>query len=111
MSFRGPPLPFVTMQKLIAALLLLTVATLTTGCGKVAVPAVMPVSKVTRANYDQVRMGMTRSQVETILGQPTSVDTKDFVVYKKTIYRYEDGAKFIQVTFKNDELDGKDGNL
>ena len=89
----------------------LAVAALSTGCNKVAVPAAMPLSKVTRANYDQVRPGMTKSQTETILGQPTSVDTKDFVVYKKTTYRYEDGAKFIQVTFKNDELDTKDSNL
>lgn len=90
---------------------LLAAATLSTGCNKVAVPSALPLSKVTRANYDQIRMGMTKSQTETILGQPTSVDSKDFVVYKKTTYRYEDGAKFIQVTFKNDELDGKDSNL
>ena len=89
----------------------LAVTTLTTGCGKVAVPSALPISKVTRANFDQVRTGMTKAQVETILGQPTSVDTKDLVIYKRTVYRYEDGAKFIQITFKNDELDGKDSNL
>ena len=90
---------------------LLAAAALATGCNKVAVPAVLPISKVTRANFDQVRAGMSKSQVETILGQPTSIDTKDVVIYKRTIYRYEDGAKFIQITFKNDELDGKDSNL
>ena len=89
----------------------LAVATLTAGCDKVAVPAALPVSKVTRANFDQVRVGMSKAQVETILGQPTSIDTKDIVIYKRTVYRYEDGAKFIQITFKNDEMDGKDGNL
>lgn len=89
----------------------LAVATLTAGCGKVAVPAALSVSKVTRANFDQVRVGMSKAQVETILGQPTSIDTKDIVIYKRTVYRYEDGAKFIQITFKNDEMDGKDGNL
>ena len=90
----------------------LAVAALTaSACNKVPVPAVLPVSKVSRANYDQVRPGMSKTQVEAILGQPTSVDTKDLVIYKRTVYRYEDGGKFIQVTFKNDELDGKDTNL
>ena len=91
----------------------LAVATLTTtaACNKIPVPAALPVSKVSRANFDQVRPGMSKAQVETILGQPTSVDTKDLVIYKRTVYRYEDGGKFIQITFKNDELDGKDTNL
>lgn len=29
------------------------------------------------------------------------------VIFKKTTYRYEDGEKFIVLTFKNDELDSK----
>ena len=54
---------------------------------------------------------MSKAQVETILGPPTTVDTKDIVIFKKTTYRYEDGAKFAMVTFKNDEVDSKDTNL
>ena len=68
-------------------------------------------SKLTSANYDQISMGMSKSQVETILGKPTSVETKDMLIFKKTTYRYEDGAKFAMITFKNDEVDGKDTNL
>jgi outer membrane protein assembly factor BamE (lipoprotein component of BamABCDE complex) len=68
-------------------------------------------SKLTAANYDQVTMGMSKTQVETILGQPTTSETKDMLIFKKTTYRYEDGAKFAMITFKNDEVDGKDGNL
>ena len=68
-------------------------------------------SKLTSANYDQISMGMSKSQVETILGKPTSVETKDMLIFKKTTYRYEDGKKFAMVTFKNDEVDGKDTNL
>ena len=75
-----------------------------------AVP-VVSLSKVTLANYNQIRLGMSKSQVETILGQPTTAETKDVVIFKKTTYRYEDGTKFILLTFKNDELDSKDGNL
>lgn len=68
-------------------------------------------SKLTTANYDQIKEGMSKTQVETILGQPTTVDTKDMLIFKKTTYRYEDGAKFAMITFKNDEVDGKDTNL
>ena len=68
-------------------------------------------SKLTPANYDQVSMGMSKSQVETILGKPTTAEIKDMIIFKKTTYRYEDGKKFAMITFKNDEVDSKDGNL
>jgi outer membrane protein assembly factor BamE (lipoprotein component of BamABCDE complex) len=68
-------------------------------------------SKLTQANYDQITTGMSKSQVETILGQPTTAETKDMLIFKKTTYRYEDGKKFAMITFKNDEVDSKDGNL
>jgi outer membrane protein assembly factor BamE (lipoprotein component of BamABCDE complex) len=68
-------------------------------------------SKLTAANYDQISIGMSKAQVETILGPPTSSETKDMVIFKKTTYRYEDGKKFAMITFKNDEVDSKDSNL
>ena len=68
-------------------------------------------SKLTTANYDQVSLGMSKAQVETILGPPTTAETKDMIIFKKTTYRYEDGKKFAIVTFKNDEVDSKDTNL
>src|SRR6476469_4337717 len=68
-------------------------------------------SKLTSANYDQVTLGMSKAQVETILGKPTSAETKDMLIFKKTTYRYEDGKKFALFTFKNDELESKEGNL
>ncbi len=68
-------------------------------------------SKLTSANYDQISLGMSKAQVETILGSPTTAETKDMVIFKKTTYRYEDGAKFAMITFKNDEVDSKDTNL
>ena len=68
-------------------------------------------SKLTSANYDQISMGMSKAQVETILGKPTSAETKDMLVFKKTTYRFEEGAKFAMITFKNDEVDSKDTNL
>ena len=68
-------------------------------------------SKLTSANYDQITLGMSKAQVETILGPPTSIDSKDVLIYKKTTFRYEDGKRFAMITFKNDEVDSKDTNL
>jgi SmpA/OmlA family protein len=68
-------------------------------------------SKLTRSNYDQITAGMSKAQVERILGPPTTVETKDMMIFKKTTYRYEDGKKFAMFTFKNDELDSKEGNI
>jgi len=39
------------------------------------------------------------------------METKDMLIFKKTIWRYEDGQKFAQITFKSDEVGGKDTNL
>jgi outer membrane protein assembly factor BamE (lipoprotein component of BamABCDE complex) len=101
------------MQKTLT-LLILAVALASAGgpiaCRKNAAPSAL-VSKLNKTTYDQIRPGMTKSQVETLLGAPTTVETKDFVVYKKTIYRYQEGSTFVNLSFKNDELDTKDTNL
>jgi outer membrane protein assembly factor BamE (lipoprotein component of BamABCDE complex) len=68
-------------------------------------------SKLTLDNYNQITTGTSKAQVEKILGPPTSMETKDMLIFKKTIWRYEDGQKFAQITFKNDEVDSKDSNL
>ena len=33
------------------------------------------------------------------------------VLFEKTTWRYEEGKKFVILTFKNDQLDSKDSNL
>ena len=68
-------------------------------------------SKLTLDNYNQITTGMSKAQVEKILGPPTSMETKEMLIFKKTTWRYEDGQKFAQITFKNDEVDSKDTNL
>jgi len=68
-------------------------------------------SKLTIGNYDQITTAMTKAQVERIMGPPTRIDNKDMIIFKRTTYRYEEGAKFALFTFKNDELEGKQGNL
>ncbi|HEU5235616.1 MAG TPA: outer membrane protein assembly factor BamE [Pyrinomonadaceae bacterium] len=71
----------------------------------------LAISKLTPANYAKITTGMTKAQVGRIMGSPTTMETKDMIVFKKTTYRYEEGSKFAVFTFKNDELDSKDGNL
>src|SRR5205823_12678501 len=68
-------------------------------------------SKLTLDNYNQITTGMSKAQVEKILGPPTSMETKDMLIFKKTTWRYEDGKKFVQITFKNAEVDSKDTKL
>jgi hypothetical protein len=68
-------------------------------------------SKLTLSNYNQITTGMSKGQVQQILGPPTTMSAKNMVLFEKTTYRYEDGKKFAIITFKNDELDSKDSNL
>jgi hypothetical protein len=91
----------------LVALLCASVVALTTGCNRNAFTG----SKLTVNNYDQVAAGMSKAQVERIMGPPTTSETKDMLIFKKTTYRYEEGPKFALFTFKNDELDTKEGNL
>jgi outer membrane protein assembly factor BamE (lipoprotein component of BamABCDE complex) len=96
------------MKKIqLLAFVLSALLVFTSGCNR----NVLTGSKLTLANYDLVSNGMTKAQVERIMGPPTSTETKDMLVFKRTTYRYEEGTKFAMFTFKNDELDSKDGNL
>ena len=70
-----------------------------------------PISKVYRANFDQIHEKASKQEVQTILGPPTSTSTEDKIIYKRTTWRYTEGNKYINLTFKNDELDSKDTNL
>ena len=67
--------------------------------------------RITKANVDEVSEGMSKKQVESILGPPTSIDSKDFVVMKKTTYVYRQGKDTVTVVFKDDKLQSKDSTL
>lgn len=86
---------------------LLLVAVVLLGCGRNALTG----SKLTLDNYNKITTGMSKEQVQQILGPATSVETKDMLIFKKTTWRYEDGKNFAMISFKNDEVDGKDSNL
>jgi outer membrane protein assembly factor BamE (lipoprotein component of BamABCDE complex) len=81
------------------------------GCDSSNPGAAVSGSKITRANFNQIHDGASKEQVRGILGEPTTAEVSDKIIYKRTTWRYTDKDKYINITFKNDELDSKDTNL
>ncbi len=67
--------------------------------------------RFTKANVDQVTEGMSRKQVESILGPPTSLANEDLVIMKKTTYVYRQGKDMVTIVFKDDKVQSKDSTL
>lgn len=67
--------------------------------------------RITKANVDQVTDGMSKKQVESILGPPTSVNTQDLVIAKKTTYIYRQSKDTVTIVFKDDKVQSKDSTL
>jgi len=90
------------LQK-ISRLLLLLLLVLFVSCA--------PGKRITKANVDEVAEGMSKKQVESILGPPTSLSTEDFVIMKKTTYVYRQGKDTVTIVFKDDKVQSKDSTL
>ena len=67
--------------------------------------------RITKANVDQVAEGISKKQVESILGPPTDIDNKDFVIMKKTTYVYRQGKDTVTIVFKDDKVTDKQSTL
>ena len=67
--------------------------------------------RITKANVDQVTEGMSKKQVESILGQPTSSKTEDPAILKQTTYVYRQGKDTITIIFKDDKVQSKDSTI
>jgi outer membrane protein assembly factor BamE (lipoprotein component of BamABCDE complex) len=67
--------------------------------------------RITKANVDQVTEGMSKKQVESILGPPASLSTEDFVIMKKTTYIYRQSKDTVTIVFKDDKVQSKDSTL
>lgn len=67
--------------------------------------------RLTQANVDQVTEGMSKKQVESILGPPTTVDAKDFMLLKRTTYFYRQKNGTVTVLFKGDKVEAKSSTL
>ena len=70
-----------------------------------------PGKRITKANVDEVTEGMSKKQVESILGPPTSINNEDFVIMKKTTYVYRQGKDTVTIVFKDDKVQAKDSTL
>ena len=67
--------------------------------------------RITKANVDQVTEGMSKKQVESILGQPTSSKIEDPTIMKQTTYVYRQGKDTVTIVFKDDKVQSKDSTL
>jgi len=70
-----------------------------------------PGKRITKANVDEVTEGMSKKQVESILGPPTSINNEYFVIMKKTTYVYRQGKDTVTIVFKDDKVQAKDSTL
>ena len=67
--------------------------------------------RITKANVDEVAEGMSKKQVESLLGPPTELDNKDFLILKKTTYVYRQGTDTVTIVFKDDKVVEKQSTL
>jgi len=67
--------------------------------------------KITKANVDEVAEGMSKKQVESILGPPSELDNKDFLILKKTTYVYRQNKDTVTIVFKDDKVVEKQSTL
>jgi SmpA / OmlA family. len=67
--------------------------------------------RITKANVDQVTEGMSKKQVESILGQPTSSKTEGPTIIRQTTYVYRQGKDTVTIVFKDDKVQSKDSTL
>jgi len=67
--------------------------------------------RLTPANVDQVTEGMSKKQVESILGPPTTVEAKDFLLLKRTTYVYRQSNGTVTILFKDDKVAAKSSTI
>ena len=93
---------------------LLSILIFCSGCGKNEPPP-----GLTQANLDKITVGMTKADVEKILGQPTSTQNRQTLLFDngetkwdpEVVYRYEDGPKFATIVLKEDKVKTKDETI
>ena len=76
-----------------------------------ALTACNSAKQLTKANVNEVVEGMSKKQVESILGPPTTINSSDFVVLKKTTYVYDQGKESVTIIFKDDKVQSKVSTL
>lgn len=91
-----------SLRQTIARLTLVVLIALSVSCiGK----------RITKANVDEVTEGMSKKQVESILGQPTSSKMEDPTITRQTTYVYRQGKDTVTIVFKDDKVQSKDSTI
>ena len=67
--------------------------------------------RITKANVDRVMEGMSKKQVESILGQPTSSATEGPAIIRQTTYVYRQGKDTVTIVFRDDKVQKKESTL
>ncbi|HEY0369207.1 MAG TPA: outer membrane protein assembly factor BamE [Chthoniobacterales bacterium] len=67
--------------------------------------------RLTKANVDQVSIGMPRKEVESILGLPTTNETKEFGRLRLTTYVYKQTNGTVTISFQDDKVDTKESTI
>lgn len=78
-------------------------------CDRTGAPTVA--GRITPENVAKIQPGMTRSQVEALLGPPNKSETKDFAIFKKTTATYIEGKNSVSVVYKNEEVQEKNSTV
>jgi outer membrane protein assembly factor BamE (lipoprotein component of BamABCDE complex) len=68
-----------------------------------------PSKRITKANVDAVEHGMSKKQVESILGTPTSITNEQTM--KQTTYVYQQGQDSVTIVFIDDKVQSKESTL
>src|SRR5437773_10948806 len=98
-----PMRPMTAMFRIASRLMLVLILVLMLDCciGK----------RITKANVDQVTEGMSKKQVESILGQPTSSKTEDPTIIRQTTCVSRLGNDTVTIIFKDVKVQTKDSSM
>lgn len=70
-----------------------------TGCAR---------SKITKENFDKIKLGMTQAEVQAILGPPTEAAGIEIPLFEGTMSKWTQGDTVITVQFINGKVVAKE---
>lgn len=65
-------------------------------------------SKITKENFDKIKLGMTQKEVEAILGPPTEASGLEVLMFSGTMSKWAKGDTVITVQFVNGKVVAKE---
>jgi hypothetical protein len=65
-------------------------------------------SKITKENFDRIKLGMTQEEVQRILGPPTEASGIEIPVFSGTMSKWAQGDTVISVQFVNGKVVAKE---